>query len=252
MIFMITSIIKKISLSILTLIFLQLYPGSHLDTIFPQISDESVNRTLTQEEVQELIRRITLSFSKIKDYRATFIKQERFGERFEPEIIRLYFKKPFNVKMEWIDPHKGQVAVYREGFNNNKVRARKGGFLKFIIFNLDPEGRAAMRNNHHPITRAGIGNVIDILSRDINKGGKYRIVFRGEEKIEDHKTLKFEAISGEKEGFHYAPRSIIWISKELNIPIKHEHYDRNNLIFERYVYKNLEINVGLEDSDFDF
>lgn len=51
--------------------------------------------------------------------------------------------------------------------------------------------------------------------------------------------------------YHYCRRAITWTDKELNLLTKLEIYDWNNELYEYYEFKDVNLNVGLTDKDFD-
>src|SRR5438876_12011992 len=72
---------------------------------------------------------IKAAYDQVQDYTCTFSKVELIDNEMQREQILMLFRKPFSVKFAWLNPKKGQHAVYQQGKNDNKLRARKGGFL---------------------------------------------------------------------------------------------------------------------------
>lgn len=50
---------------------------------------------------------------------------------------------------------------------------------------------------------------------------------------------------------YYAARGSVWISPDSLVPARIEIYDANDELYERYVYADIQIDVGLTDLDFD-
>jgi outer membrane lipoprotein-sorting protein len=51
--------------------------------------------------------------------------------------------------------------------------------------------------------------------------------------------------------YHYGRRIVVYIDRELALLVKLDIYDWEGNLYETYQYKNLKINVGLTDEDFD-
>ena len=50
---------------------------------------------------------------------------------------------------------------------------------------------------------------------------------------------------------YYAPRSLLWVSKSYNLPVKLQMYDIEKRLYEAYSNTDLQIDVGLGKEDFD-
>jgi hypothetical protein len=50
---------------------------------------------------------------------------------------------------------------------------------------------------------------------------------------------------------YYAARMLLWVDDELRLPIRAEIFDHDGLLYERYEHRDLRVNVGLTDADFD-
>src|SRR6476646_9983821 len=77
--------------------------------------------SFTKVPATVLIEKALASFDGIKDYSCLYIKEEKAIDNMEPQTIKLFFRKPFDVRMEWLnDKNKvDQIVVYRQGFYNN-------------------------------------------------------------------------------------------------------------------------------------
>ena len=49
----------------------------------------------------------------------------------------------------------------------------------------------------------------------------------------------------------YAGRMVVWIDKELHLPVQVDLYDHEGSLYEHYEHRYLTVNVGLTDADFD-
>ncbi|HZS47792.1 MAG TPA: DUF1571 domain-containing protein [Blastocatellia bacterium] len=197
------------------------------------------------------IEKALASFDGIKDYTCLYIKQEKAIGNMEPQTIRLYFRKPFDVRMEWLND-KGKVdqtVVYREGFNNNKLRVK----IPYLpVLNIDPNGSRGHgpgSDSMHPITELGIGRILRRVLNEIAKG-PMAVNDLGTESVDGRNAHKIEVLSKAAPGVFFAKKTILWIDTETNFLVKHEHYNDKDELFERHLYKDIKINVGLGDDKF--
>ncbi len=172
---------------------------------------------------------------------------------YDPDILVKY-KKPGHYYFRWQEGEfKGQEVIYVAGKNNDKLVAHSGGFFKFITLHLDPEGPVAMKRNHHPLTESGLEKIMKIIERDYNrfkKTGSGRIQLLGEEFINNRRVWMVFCEFPENRDF-YAHRIILYFDRELNLPVKITAFDWKDSLFEEYYFRDLRINTGFEEKDFD-
>jgi len=206
---------------------------------------------------EEWIRRAERTLSSVTSYAAVFHKQERIGDTLnKKETIYLKFMKPFKVYMKWIkEPSCGREAIYADGSNKNLVKVHECGLAGFMDLDLDPGGHIIMRGSRHPMTDAGIENLVHFIGREIRTGMKNKeldVIDRGDEIVYGRKTRKVEFIfpSSAIKGY-YCYRSILNIDIETDLPVKACLFDWKDRVIERYGYESLHLDPGLTDTDFD-
>lgn len=199
---------------------------------------------------------VASSYDRVQDYVCSYEKMEQAIAKGELQNIRFYFRKPLDVRMEWLDAHGNvdQTAVYREGFNDGKVLARESGWLGTLAgdLRLDPNESLALSDSRHPITEVGIGKIIDRGQHDAANPG-VASYFVGEEKLDGRPAYKFEFIASTVEwvgGVVDARTALIWIDRELRLPVKLELYDAANALLEQHQFKNVRINQKLSEKMF--
>jgi hypothetical protein len=98
------------------------------------------------------------AYDKVTSYTAIFHKQQRVAGKLLPEeTIVLKFRKPSALYMKWIrEPYEGSELLYEEGRNEDRVRAHRGGILRFVTRNLDPRDPGLMAGNLRPVTVRGL------------------------------------------------------------------------------------------------
>src|SRR5207244_3547627 len=107
---------------------------------------------------------VTGAYERVLDYACLYEKEERAISNGEKQTIRLSFRKPLDVRLEWLNEQGkiDQTAVYRQGFNDGKVLARQSRLLGALAgkLRLDPNEALALSDSRHPITEVGLGNII--------------------------------------------------------------------------------------------
>src|SRR5262249_41464451 len=101
-------------------------------------------------------------------------KEERAISNGEPQTMRLSFRVPLDVRLEWLDAHGtvDQIAVYRAGRNQGKLLARRRGLVGSLVgtIRLDPREPRALEDSRHPITEVGLGHIIDVIAHGVQQG----------------------------------------------------------------------------------
>lgn len=205
----------------------------------------------------------------IRDYTAIMYKQERIdGELLPREVAYIKVRhQPFSVYMFFLAPNKGRECMYVEGPNgtNGKLLARDCGFRRKLgVFELDPNGRLAMKDQKYPITKLGVkaltSELVTVASNDVQFG----------ECTVQHVQTELGPKTGPKrpvtllEVTHPVARTNfrfhkarVYIDNELRIPIRYEAYlwpenpGEAPPLEETYTYMNVKVNNGFTDADFD-
>ncbi len=208
------------------------------------------------EALSALLAQMESSYSQVNDFVAVFHKQERIkGKLQEEETIQMKFQKPLKVYMRWIgEPLKGTEALYVEGRNDNKLIARRGGILGIATLSLDPRGSLAMAGNRHPITESGFGFLLARFRENLDaalRRGELQDVRLYDETFEGRPSMAAEGRFVPRTGYkYYASRFVIHVDKELMLPTGAMFYNEKDELFEKYIYTNVQLNVGLSPQDF--
>ncbi|UCG17768.1 MAG: DUF1571 domain-containing protein [Phycisphaerales bacterium] len=228
-----------------------------------------------EDEWEQLARRDPLTFLKrcrdhydehYRDYRCTFVKQERVGDKLTPEEwsdVR-FREEPYSVDMTWT--HNAGLAgraLYVEGrwTEGDKEMAwvRPAGVLvKWMKLKQWIHGKLAGRASRRTIDQFGFRNSLDLIihySEKARREGKLELVYIGLGQIEDRPAYVFERwlpYTGQEEP--YPDRLLqVYIDREWLVPICCLSYadDDANELLGKYVLKDVEMNPGYTDADFD-
>ncbi len=209
------------------------------------------------DEAVARLREALHAYGHVTDYVALLHRQERVrGELQEPEVIRLKFRKPFQLYMKWVgEAHAGRELLYAEGWNGNRLMAHEGGVLGFITLSLDPNGALALRHSRHPVTDTGIGRMLEVVSESLQRAvaaGELSVGGLTTHTIYGRRCRRLEGrLPADPAKGYYAPRVVMDFDLESKLPLRIEIYDAADRLMEQYGYEELQVNVGLTDLDFD-
>jgi hypothetical protein len=203
-------------------------------------------------------------FANVKDYTCTFYKRERIdGELSSMNVMTMKMRNaPYSIYFRFHQPNKGREAIFVEGRNDGRILAHDVGFTKLLAgtMKLDPHGARAMENCRHPITKAGIGHLIETIADRWQaelSDEESVVLFDPKIRVGSAPCLLVEAIHPEKKPGFYYHKVRLFIDAELGIPIRYEAYDWPAKpggapeLLEEYAYDGVKLNVGLGDGDFD-
>lgn len=198
------------------------------------------------------------AYDKVSGYTAIFHKQQRVaGKLLREETIFLKCRRtPFSLYMKWIKaPYKGSELLYVAGWNEGRIRAHRGGILRFFTRNLDPRDPALMADNLRPVTSTGIGFLLETVAANIrkaSKAGELTFFERGEETVYGRNTRVLEMVFPKQKAKDYDGHRLV-INQDAGtlILVRIRVYDRDAQLVENYGYENIDLDARLSDADFD-
>ncbi len=229
----------------------------------PSVSAEVPVARDTIAEAKAAIASCRATYAKVRDYSCTFFKREQLDGRMSGQNVMQMKARtsPMSVYFKFVKPTAGREAIYVHGSHGGKAVVHDVGIGKLLAgtLKLDPKGEMAMDGCRHPITEAGIGNMIETIATAWDKelhANESVVTMHGNLKVGDRRVFVIESVHPRKNpGFLYH-KVKVYIDTELNLPIRFEAYDwpkgnRPAELVEEYIYSNLKLNVGLTSRDFD-
>ncbi len=220
---------------------------------------------------QDAVTRID---AEIDDYACILIRRERVdgkdrGWQFMEAKIRHQRKDddkitvPFSVYLRFLQPRSvaGREVLYVQNQNNGDLIARRGGTRSpNVTVQLIPTSPLAMEGNRYPITEIGFQTLakrlIEVLSQELEyRDGDLRVF--EDAKVGDRQCTHYRLTHHERRPnltYHMAEVSV---DNELGVPIFYRAYDwpttvgGKPVLLEQYIYKDIRINIGMSDDDFD-
>lgn len=234
----------------------------------PNLTAPATRRSEADEHpvarAQRMIVDCQTRFADVRDYTCTFHKRERInGQLTAPYAMALKARnQPMSIYFKFHRPNKGREAIYVAGRNQGRVVAHDVGLGRILAgtMYLDPRGSMAMEGTLHPISEAGLGNLINTVAHHWT-----RELTPEESVVHIDPNMRIGAVGCTMiESIHPAkqPRFLfhkvrLFIDHEHGLPVRFEAYDWPKRpgaapdLMEEYVYMDLKLNVGLSDLDFD-
>lgn len=199
---------------------------------------------------------------KLEDYEAIFIKRERIGRKMSEAVMKVKVRQePLSVYMLFGKPSEGREVIYVEGQNNNELLVHETG-LKGLAgtISLDPSGSMAMKDNHHPINKFGMKNMmaeLAVLWTEEAHLPDTEVKFYPNAKIGELECKAIEVIHPEPIPGAEFYMTRLYLNAETNLPVRLQHYNfprkkgGEPLLYEEYTYLEFKPNRGFKDIDFD-
>ncbi len=206
------------------------------------------------------------------DYTAILVKRESVdGVLGDQEYMQIKVRNPrqtdqgqvpFSVYMKFLRPRKsaGREVIYVAGQNDNKLIAHETGtIIRLRRIYLDPTGWVAMRGNRHPITDAGLENLVKQLIQKAERdraAGNCTTNYVDDAMINERPCTLIEVIHAEQRVPYEFHKAQVFIDQELGVPVRFASYGWPRVsgeeppLQEEYTYVNIAVNVGLQNEDF--
>lgn len=202
------------------------------------------------------------AIAEVEDYTAVLIKKEMIGRELLESRMNLKLRHdPFGVYLKFIEPAEGRQVLYLPSENDNNMLVRETGLAGLVgAISLDPEGSMAMDENRHPITRIGLKFLLDAVIEDWLAQTAIENVtvnYYPNAKVSGVACKAIEVSFAAEHDLVEFQKRRLYIEAEHNLPIRVENFGfparagAQAPLLEDYLYSNLQINVGLTDSDFD-
>lgn len=231
--------------------------GEALGEVTDQLEQELIE--LAQTDHIALLERCLDNSRQYSDYRLTFEKQERIrGSLQEAQVIDAAFRaEPFSVGMRWVEgAGRGDRALYIEGERNNQMLIRPIESLQWIAGRhvlRSPTHRDVMRSTLRPITAFGFSNSLENLLtvyRLAEANGELTQEFGGVAEVFGRRALVLVRTLPPDRDEYEAAVTTIYIDIEYLVPVLIEGRDWQDELVAQYVFKDIELNLGLTDEDF--
>jgi hypothetical protein len=210
-------------------------------------------------DVLGIIADMNTAYASIQDYTARLIKRERLRDKLrDPEDIRLKFREPGKIYMRWLGPVvPGREILFVKGRDQDRALIHEPRFpISLVTVLTPPDSTLVFQESRHPITDVGLGRMIELLATHT-----HRAFTRGELATREIPAVglsgpaqaerRLELITPKTATGYLAHRAVVTIDLVTRLPVAVELFDANVEFLASYTYKELIVNPGLTDRDFD-
>jgi len=202
----------------------------------------------------------------MRDAAYTFVKRETVGGKLtDHEAMFMKVRnEPLSIYVYTLGPKqpKGQEAIYVAGRNDGKVLVHVTGIRHKLIgmLSLAPDAPEIMEGNRYSITSGGYVNmltkIVHLYQQEMAEGVSEVQVIPGA-KV-DGRLCTCVQVSHPHPGRNFAfQMTRMFYDDATGLPLRWEAYDfpqqpgQAPQLAEEYTYRNVQLNVGLTDADFD-
>jgi hypothetical protein len=198
-------------------------------------------------------------YGEITDYRGTWVAETGYEGTSLRMQAAFKFRKPLDLYLQW-EPGWGrfQEALFRQGWNDGRVRVRRTLWGIPVIGDIAPEGAPTQWGDVSFLTAFGIHHLVERLQEQLLRGwlrAELQTRFLGVQRHDGRPcyVLAFDFPTGP--GREYASARIVttWdIAERLLVQYESfettEHAER---LQERHEFLAVRVNAALSDLDFD-
>jgi hypothetical protein len=203
-----------------------------------------------------------------KDAAFILVKRERIkGKLSGFEAVQMKVREaPYSVYCQTLGPiqPKGREAIYVAGRNGGKAWVHVTGFQHKLLgtMSLDPNGNDMMDGNKYPMHTAGFVKMLENILTMYAAEAKFPAaesevqIFQGA-KVDGRSCTCVQVSHPVRRSEFPFQTSRVFYDDETNHPIRWEAYDwpakpgDQPVLAEEYTYRNIQLNPGLGDKDFD-
>lgn len=217
------------------------------------------------ERAIELGREAQQELATIEDYTADFRKIERIGPTVIEQAMGLKFRqKPFSVYVHFNSLNeRGREAIYVDGAFEGRLLVHQPGVLGALAgtHRLKIDEWPVSLENRYPVTEIGIGRILEKALAEWRPGEaappKSAIFRIAEAEADGVPCQVVEVESPRRNAMTGFSLSRVFFSEKTKLPIRAERYGwpekagGTRPVLEIYEYRNIQVNVGLKNADFD-
>lgn len=212
------------------------------------------------EAVSSLLAEMAAANAALRDATYTVeISEWTDGAQQPPQSVSVRYRRPEALWLRWIgEAHPGRQVLYRQGWNSGQLRVRPAPYLPLL--NLDPTGAIAMRGSRHPVWMISLSRIVDrilgvmaILDARPELEAQYTdegTVTEGGEPSRCYQAV----LPYDQEPALYAPKVRVCGSVAHRLPTRFSAWKAEGgaiRLVEDYRFRDLVVNPGLTEADFD-
>ena len=218
-------------------------------------SERTIPHAEADIDLRRFIQNWQRRYGEIVDYTGVWVPEEKWKGYTRRSQVTFKFRKPFDLYLDWTEAEERvREALFRRGWNGEKVRVRAtlGGIP--LIGDLAPDGYWARLGSHYPLTEFGLNRLVERLQEQLLQAwlqGNLLVRFLGVQQHEGNSCYVLEFAFPTMRREYSSSRIVTYWDIARRLPVKYEAYDWDRDLAERHTYYQLQLNVSLSDTDFD-
>jgi hypothetical protein len=178
-------------------------------------------------------------------------------------------QRPFSVYLLWHTGDPGREVLYVEGENQGRLIGHDGGWkARLPAMSLSPNSGLAMRDSRYPVTKAGLGGLIELMigvhETDLKLANYSTCDYEPHVAFDGRKCQAFTTVYASSHASPQYRKSITLIDHEWNVPLSSRHYDWPRpgfdssaeeldaaTLIESYQFTDVDFETRLTEADFD-
>jgi hypothetical protein len=239
-------------------------PVSTSSTQAPQTAAPTAAATLDPAtKLRVLYQKAVERCAGINTYVARLKRKEQVGGTDRPEEVMVFKfrKQPFSVYLKFLGPvAAGREVIYVQGQHEGKIHTlAAAGDSIFVAAGqriaLSSDSMLVRSKSRHPITDAGIGNLVERFGRVLNAGGQLGTLrYIGPLKRSEYATPLEEVVqeipTRSESALPRGGRRYWLFEPGLVLPVLVITQDHTGHMVEYYCYDQIQLGVPLDDDDF--
>jgi hypothetical protein len=198
----------------------------------------------------------------VSDYTAVFSKRELLGNRLTSQTMEMKFRhRPFSVYFKFRGAEAGREVIFIDGRNRGNLLVHETGVAALAgTITIAPTAPEVMKNTRHPITQAGLYNLVAKVAeqwRSESRFGEVDVKTFPNAKLGDLPCIAIQTTHPQPRREFKFHMTRLYLDRDQKLPVRVEQFgwprngsDKPPLV-EEYTYTNVRVNVGLTDLDFD-
>jgi hypothetical protein len=235
---------------------LQVNAGVSLNTFdqAPEADDGlSLPQVKTAIDIRGFMQHWRQRYAEIADYTGVWIlTAEQEGLTVQLGQATFKFRKPFDVYLEW---DAATAALYRRGWNADRVRVRTTMAGLPVIGDVEPEAYLGQPGLRYSITAFGLNQLVERTQTQLLEGwlqDELEARFLGVRTYTGQSCYVFEFVFPNRRWRVYPYyRMVVHWDIAQRVPIKLQLFDWNDRLAEGHAFHHLRLNVSLSETDFD-
>lgn len=184
------------------------------------------------------------AFEGVIDYQANLeVREFKEDGTFETKRMRYSFKKPNHIRVDFLSPYAGAVAVYPH--DEGKVLLRPPGLFQFLKLPLARNSSLAQVSPGQPLNKTDLGLLIQSIRRSVTheRKGPLNISSSG-------KSVTIQVLADNHFRKDLVTHYTFVIDKILWLPILVEEASEDKRKIRMVFFNDLNLDLGLEDKYF--